>query len=221
MRVENPAALRFILEDELYLLNADKASYEQVVQSIPVEAPTSAPQNTPVTPAMPVSVVSEPEAEIKKAAPVISIPTPSITIPSIAAEPKPEVKTLDAGFKYMGKNLQHFLVFTYYTDAEFIKSEHWAALENILKRKGYSPDDVAVLNTANYSTTKFSESKLFFKPTKVLILGMDALPPDLKVLKPNKPITSNGITALYTYSFGDMMDNVEYKKTFWEQVKTL
>jgi hypothetical protein len=221
VRVENPVALRFILEDELYLLNADKAFYEQTVQSAPAEAPVTPLQNTSAPQVTPPVVVAEPEVEIKKTAPVINIPTPSITIPSIAAEPKPEVKTQDAGFKYMGKNLQQFLVFTYYTDAEFIKPEHWAALENILKRKGYGPDDVAIVNTATYSTTKFSESKLFFKPTKVLILGADALPPDLKVLKPNKPITSNGITALYTYSFGDMMDNVEYKKTFWEQVKTL
>lgn len=221
MRVENPAAFRFILEDELYLLNADKALYEESVQAAPAETPTAPPQNATTPSVSTTPVVSEPEAEVKKPTPIISIPTPSVTIPSIAPERKTETKTQDEGFKYMGKNLQNFLVFTHYTDTEFIKAEHWAALENILKRKGYNPDDVAVLNTANYSTTKFSESKLFFKPTRVLILGADALPPDLKVLKPNKPITSNGITALYTYSFGDMMDNVEYKKTFWEQVKTL
>ncbi|AYL98645.1 hypothetical protein [Mucilaginibacter celer] len=221
MKVENPAALRFILEDEIYLLNADKALYENTAQSASAEIPAIQPQNTLTTPVAITTIVSEPVSELKKAAPIVNVPTPSITIPSIVSEPKTENKTPDMGFKYMGKNLQHFLVFTHYTDAEFIKPEHWAALENILKRKGYNPDDVAILNTATYSTTKFSEFKLFFKPTKVLLLGMDALPPDLKVLKPNKPVTSNGITALYTYSFGDMMDNVEYKKTFWELVKTL
>lgn len=220
MRVENPVALRFILEDELYLLNAEKALYDQVAEPAPAETAAPAPQNTPIPSVTIPSVAPEPKIEVKMPE-AVTIPTPSVTIPSIAPEPQTEVKTQDPGFKYMGKNLQHFLVFTHYTDAEFIKAEHLAALENILKRKGLNPDDVAILNMANYSTTKFSESKLFFKPVKVLILGEQALPPDLKVLKPNKPITSNGITALYTYSFNDMMDNVEYKKTFWEQVKTL
>ncbi|PWK71480.1 hypothetical protein LX99_04504 [Mucilaginibacter oryzae] len=219
MKVENPAALRFILEDELYLLNADKALYEKAVEPVPAETPVAPPQNISTPPAVTTAVIPEPVTA--EAAPVVNIPTPSITIPSIAPEPTAEIKTQDTGFKYMGKNLQHFLVFTHYTDAEFIRPEHWAALENILKRKGYSPDDVAILNTATYSATKFSEFKVFFKPVKVLLLGAEALPPDLKVLKPNKPVTSNGITALYSYSFNDMMDNVEYKKIFWEQVKTL
>ena len=219
MRVENPVALRFILEDELYLLNAEKALYNQVAEPAPAETPAPAPQNTPMLSVTIPSAAPEPKIEVKIPE-AVTIPTPSVTIPSIAPEPQTEVKTQDPGFKYMGKNLQHFLVLTHYTDAEFIKAEHLAALENILKRKGFNPDDIAILNMANYSTTKFSESKLFFKPVRVLILGEQALPPDLKVLKPNKPITSNGITALYTYSFNDMMDNVEYKKIFWE-VKTL
>lgn len=197
MKVENPAAFRFVLEDELYLLNADKLLYDKITESEPTVAETSSPVTEPITLGA------------------------STTSPSLAAEPQPVIQTPVADFKYLGKNLKNFLVFTHYKADEFIKAEHLTALENILKRKELSPDDVAIFNLANYSETKFSQLKTFFKPTKVLVLGGDALPQDIKVLKPNKPVTSNGITVLYSYSFDEMMDNVDYKKTFWELVKTL
>ncbi|SCW77961.1 hypothetical protein [Mucilaginibacter sp. NFR10] len=197
MKVENPAAFRFLLEDELYLLNADKMLYDKITESEPAAA-----------------VPLPPVTENAKPAPVT-------IIPSLTPEPQVVIKTPVDEFKYLGKNLKNFLVLTWYKNAGFIIAEHLTALENILKRKELSPDDVAIFNLANYSETKFSQLKTFFKPTKVLVLGGDALPQDIKVLKPNKPVTSNGITVLYSYSFDEMMDNVEYKKTFWELVKTL
>ena len=197
MKVENPAAFRFLLEDELYLLNADKLLYDKITEPELTTAEPSSPIIEQIT------------------------PRPATTSPALAAEPQPVIPTPAAGFKYKGQNLKNFLVLTSYSTDEFIKAEHLTALENILKRKELSPDDVAIFNLANFSETKFSQLKTFFKPTKVLVLGGNALPQDIKVLKPNKPVTSNGITVLYSYSFDEMMDNVEYKKTFWELVKTL
>jgi len=197
VKVENPAAFRFLLEDELYLLNADKMLYDKVAE----------PEPTAAVPSSPVIEHTNPE--------------PATSSPSLTPEPQVIIKTQVAEFKYLGKNLKSFLVLTYYNADEFIKPEHLTALENILKRKELGPDDVAIFNLANYSETKFSQLKSFFKPVKVLVLGGDALPQDIKVLKPNKPVTSNGITVLYTFSFDEMMDNVDHKKTFWELVKTL
>jgi hypothetical protein len=197
VKVENPAAFRFLLEDELYLLNADKMLYDKIVEPEPIAA-----------------VSSSPVIEYIK-------PEPVAVTPSLTPEPQPVIQTPVADFKYQGKNLKNFLVLTHYKADDFIKAEHLTALENILKRKALGPDDVAIFNLANYSETKFSQLKPFFKPTKVLVLGGDALPQDIKVLKPNKPVTSNGITVLYTFSFDEMMDSVDHKKTFWELVKTL
>ncbi|QEM06966.1 hypothetical protein DIU31_026955 [Mucilaginibacter rubeus] len=197
MKVENPAAFRFLLEDELYLLNADKLLYDKITES---ELPASVPLSPVTENAKPVSAT---------------------IVSSLIPEPQVVIKTPVDEFKYLGKNLKNFLVLTWYKNAGFIVAEHLTALENILKRKELNPDDVAIFNLANYSETKFSQLKTFFKPTKVLVLGGDALPQDIKVLKPNKPVTSNGITVLYSYSFDEMMDNVDYKKTFWELVKTL
>jgi hypothetical protein len=197
VKVENPAAFRFLLEDELYLLNADKMLYDKIAE----------PELTAAVPSSPVVEYTNPE--------------PVTTSPSLTPEPQPVIQTPAADFKYQGKNLKNFLVLTHYQADEFIKAEHLTALENILKRKELGPDDVAIFNLANYGETKFSQLKPFFKPTKVLVLGGDALPRDIKVLKPNKPVTSNGITVLYTFSFNEMMDNVDHKKTFWELVKML
>ncbi|MFC0518839.1 hypothetical protein ACFFGT_31790 [Mucilaginibacter angelicae] len=197
MKVENPAAFRFVLEDELYLLNADKMLYDKIAEPEPAAAVPPSP------------IIESTKHE------------PAITSPSLTPEPQTVVKTPAADFKYMGKNLKSFLVLTNYKTAEFINAEHLTALENILKRKELGPDDVAIFNLANYNETKFSQLKPFFKPTKVLVLGEGALPQDIKVLKLNKPVTSNGITVLYSFSFDEMMDNVDYKKAFWEQVKTL
>jgi hypothetical protein len=197
VKVENPAAFRFLLEDELYLLNTDKMLYDKAIEPEPTPAVTSSPI---IEPSKPEQVTAS---------------------PSLTPEPQAVIKTQVADFKYMGENLKSFLVLTNYKTAEFINAEHLTALENILKRKDLGPDDVAIFNLANYNETKFSQLKTFFKPVKVLVLGGDALPQDIKVLKPNKPVTSNGITVLYTFSFDEMMDNVDYKKVFWEQVKTL
>jgi DNA polymerase III psi subunit len=197
VKVENPAAFRFVLEDELYLLNADKLLYDKVAEPEPTAAVAPSP------------VVENTKPETVAAS------------PSLTPEPQSVIKTPVADFKYMGKNLKSFLVLTHYNATEFIKADHLTALENILKRKELGPDDVAIFNLANYSETKFSQLKTFFKPTKVLVLGGDALPQDIKVLKLNKPVTSNGITVLYSFSFEEMMDSVDYKKAFWEQVKTL
>lgn len=197
MKVENPAAFRFLLENELYLLNADKILYDEIAE----------PEPTAAVPLSPVIEHTKPE--------------PVVVIPSLTPEPQPVIQTPVADFKYQGKNLKNFLVLTHYKTDDFINARHLTALENILKRKDFGPDDVAIFNLANYSETKFSQLKPFFKPTKVLVLGGDALPQDIKVLKPNKPVTSNGITVLYTFSFDEMMDNVDHKKTFWELVKTL
>ena len=126
MKVENPVALRFILQDELYLLNTDKPLYENIVMAAPI-----AGEATPIiTAAMPIA--SQPE-------------------PVIAAL-QPEVKTLPVSFNYLGKN---------------------------------------------------------------------ALPAGISALVLNAPKSLGGVTGLFSFSFGEMMESTDNKKAFWEQMKTL
>ncbi len=166
MKIENPAALRFIMQEEIYLLPADKT-----------EQPIAITQPVLIT------------------------------------------KSID--YNYLGKYKKGFLIVTHYTNEEYMFAEHIAALENILKRKEYSMDDVAIFNLFTYPQLDFEQLQSYFNPKKLLLLGKNALPANLPALTFNQPQKINEYTALYTFSFDEMMDNIPNKKAFWDQMKNL
>ena len=166
MNVENPAALRFIMQDDIYLLPADK--------------------------------IASPK---KTEEPVVQTPQPH--------------------FNYLGKNKKNLLIAVHYTDTEFIADEHLTALENILKRKDHMIDDVAILNMATQTVTNIAQIEAYFKPVKILILGAAALPASLEALAINQLRQLSNYTALYSFSFGEMMSSTDNKKAFWDQMKNL
>jgi hypothetical protein len=195
VKVENPVALRFILQDELYLLNTDKPLYENIVMAAPI-----AEEATPIiTEAMPIARQPEP----------------------VIAALQPEVKTLPVSFNYLGKNLKNFLVLVHYPDLDFIDETHLTALINIIKRKELAIDDLAIVNLAKQVNTHYDELIKFFKPAKLLVLGNKALPQGIPPLVLNTPKSLNGSTSLYSFAFGEMMESTDDKKAFWEQMKTL
>lgn len=189
MNVENPAAFRFLMHDDIYLLPGDKVIYS--VSAI----------NAPVTEAQPI-----PE--------VVVTPLVSVTLPATAAPPV-------LNFKYLGGFKKKLLIVVHYDNVEFIDAQHLTAIENILKRLGLTLDDAAIFNRATAVNTSFEQLSSFFGPEKWLILGTDALPPGIESLELNKPKLLNNRNCLYSYSFAAMMDHVEYKKIFWEQMKQL
>ncbi|SDE94009.1 hypothetical protein SAMN05216464_1114 [Mucilaginibacter pineti] len=193
MKIENPVALRFLLQDELYLLNTDKLLYTE---------DAIAPH-----------IAEQPAASIIQVAPTVKEPEP------VSIVPAPEVKTPPLTFNYLGKNLKNFVVLVNYPALEFIDDAHLTALTNIIKRKELAIDDLAIVNLAHHSTAKYDELLTFFKPTKLLILGKAALPQDIAPLVLNVPKPLGALTALQSFSFGEMMDSVDNKKAFWEQVK--
>jgi hypothetical protein len=185
MTVENPMAYSFIMQDDIYLLNADKEQYSQ-------------PQE--ITPP---SAVAEPE-------PVYTPPSPA---PVALPEP--------VNFKYLGGNKKGFLVITHYPEHDFMHDKHLAALESTLTRLGFNRDDIAIVNRVHYTDTDFDVLASFFTPKKLLILGKHAVPLKMEALELNKLKQSGTFTALLTFSFDEMMDSLEHKKAFWEQMKQL
>jgi hypothetical protein len=167
MKIENPVAFQFIMQDEIYLLNNEKPLF---VHNEKPETITEAP------------------------APV---------------------------FNYLGGNKKNFLIIVNYPQRDFMDERHFKALENTIKRLGFTIDDTAILNSAGYPDTPFIYLTDYFKPVKVLILGKNAVPAQVESLAYNKLIQNKNCSLLYTYSFGEMMDNVEYKKIFWELMKQL
>lgn len=166
MKIENPAAFRFIIQEDIYLLPSDKTEQPRVIEQ------------TPLT-----------------------------------------TKTTD--INYLGKYKKGFLIVAHYAGEQYMAAEHLTALENILKRKEYSLDDVAILNRFSYPDVDFEQLQAYFNPQKLLLLGKGALPVNVPVLTFNQPRKINEYPTLYTFSFDEMMDNVPNKKVFWEQVKNL
>lgn len=151
-----------------------------------------------------------------------------VALPSVAAEPEPvytptpsAVAPEAINFTYLGGNKKSFLVITHYPEHDFMHDKHLAALESTLSRLSITRDDIAIINRFNYTSAAFEDINSFFAPKKILVLGRQALPEKLGKLELNKIKRSSTITALFTFSFDEMMDSVEHKKAFWEQMKQL
>ncbi len=204
MIVENPIAFSFIMQDDIYLLNAEKALYTGIVPDQTV-AETELTKPVVATPAITPSVKTElPAASTEAATP----PPPIVEVPPV-------------NFKYLGNYKKSLLIIVHYTEVEFIAEKHLIALENILTRLGFSLDDAAILNRGNFADAGYNRLTEFFKPQKMLLLGKNALPDGIEALTLNKIKALNNCNTLFSFSFDDMMDNTEYKKAFWEQMKQL
>lgn len=175
MDIENPVALHFIMQDDLFFLDEDRKAYADAEIA-----------------------VGEP---VKEATP---------------AEPVLETKAVE--FTFMGKKCG-MLILVHYPALEFIHDAHLAALENILKRKDIAVGDVAILNIAKHAGAGFEDLVNYFGPKKILLLGKQAMPAGIATLQLNVPQQLAGRTALYSFSFDEMMDSPDNKKAFWEQMK--
>lgn len=203
MKVENPQAYRFIMQDEVYLLEQDKGLTDN---SSAAPAPAGANPAPTQTEALPVAAnAPKPEPEAVTQPPAV----------------QPMVKTQQPAFNYMGSNNKRFLILTHYPHDEFIAPAHLTALESILKRKDLAVDDVVILNTFTYPDAGIKQIHAHFKPEKILILGANAIPAGLKMPGLNQPLRTSAIAILYSFSFDEMMASNENKKIFWEQMKTL
>ena len=185
MNIENPIAFSFIMQDDIYLLDKDKATYS---------TPAALKQE---------NTFAEPEPEY---APV---PAEPIAVP------------MPVNFNYLGGHKKNFLVIVHYPEHDLMHDKHLAALESTLTRLGFSRDDVAVFNRAKYLDAEFDVVAAHFKPQKLLLLGKSSLPAGISAVELNKLSQLNGYPVLLTFSFDEMMDSVENKKAFWEQIKQL
>ena len=208
--IEDPASLRFFITEHIFLTKSDaEAIVSGELQSADSE---------------PVAAVHEPVTQPQAAA-LPAVPPAAVAIPSSpAAQPQviPPVAA-DAGpvFNYIGKNQKNFLVAFYAGGAGQLAPKHFEALSNTLQRKGLSVDDVAMIDIGAYPDATIAQIGAYFTPTRVLILGNQSLLPGWDRLKLNVITQGSKYTALYTYSFDEMMGDKEKVKAFWEQMKNL
>ncbi|WP_345949363.1 hypothetical protein ABDD95_21180 [Mucilaginibacter sp. PAMB04274] len=143
-------------------------------------------------------------------------------VPDAAPQEPAIVKETPAlTFKYLGGNQKKMLVLCHYADAEYMADAHLTALTNTIGRLGYTLNDVAIVNLFNYEDSAWPQLNSFFHPQKLLILGNAACPQGLPKLGQNQMQPLEGLKALYTYSFTEMIGQKENTKTFWTQIQTL
>jgi len=197
VNIDNPAALHFIMQDDIFLLKSEKELYGKVAVAEAVAVPVAAPTETPAT------------APVAAKAPEPA--SPSVQQP---------VKHTPA-IKYKGNNKNGYVILVHYPAVEWMHDAHLTALENTLKRKGIEPADVAIINMATHSEVAYGEFTAQLKPKKLLLMGREALPVGIAPVELNNLHRLPDCTMLYTFSFGEMMDSNENKKIFWEQMKVL
>nr|WP_213490287.1 hypothetical protein [Mucilaginibacter sp. Bleaf8] len=201
MNPENAiAALRYLLQDDIYLLNADKEQLRNPKPAAPV-----VPEPEPAASTAPAPQRAEP--------PVTA--TQPVSEPEVIA-----IKTPKREFKYLGSNKKHFLVICHYPQEQFMADAHLKALESTLSRISFTQDDIALLNIATCAGTDFKQLTSFFSPEKLLILGAQARPANFPEVALNAVQTINDCIALYTFGFDEMMGHKENTKAFWNQIKT-
>lgn len=210
MKVDNPQAFRFIMQDEIYLLDKDKTLNAAPPDAAPVVAEKSEPlavsAGTTEPPAPAITPVKE------------QLAAPEATV---AETPQPVIQTTEPEFNYLGKNNKNFLVLVNYAAEQHIAGTHLAALENILKRKDLTIDDVAILNVNKYTPVKLAALAAYFAPTRLVIMGKESLPEGIGNLPLNQPLQGKKTHVLYSFSFDEMMSSNDNKKIFWEHMKTL
>lgn len=198
MNIDNPAALHFIMQDDIFLLKSERELFGKEAVAEAVAA----------------------HAENKSQAPVVEqTPPPKVTEPVSPVLQQP-VKQLPV-IKYRGNNKSGYVVLVHYPSAEWMHEAHLTALENTFKRKGIEPAEIAIINMATQSDITFELFTEQLQPKKLLLMGKESLPPGIAAVKFNQLHQLADCTALYTFSFGEMMDSNENKKIFWEQMKVL
>lgn len=124
-------------------------------------------------------------------------------------------------FNYLGENNKFMLLLIQEDSHPNLRSNELEALANILGAKRMSLKDVAIVNQRKYSTSSWKEFKTYFACSSIVLFGID--PPEVKIRTlPKNAITDfEGMQVLFTYSFSEMLNNVDKKREFWNQMKKL
>ncbi|RKR85274.1 hypothetical protein BDD43_5538 [Mucilaginibacter gracilis] len=193
MLIDNTAALQYLFNDDIFLLEQDMDKLE-TTQHKTVAAIAEAVVNQPAT---------------------------VVDVPVVVAQPTVVAQAPAPHFNHLGANAKQFLIICSYPTTEQMDEKHLTALASALQRKELAVADVAILNIAKYPAADVTALTQYFKPTRLLILGTAALLTGWDKFALNQLQNSDGIKALYTYSFAEMMGDRDKTKAFWEQMKVL
>ncbi len=129
---------------------------------------------------------------------------------------------------FLGKNLSGYLfIFQNYSTSgqHRMPDEEMEAFEKILTALKLSVEDIALLNIADPGSITLARLLTFFKPQKTVFLGTDIVLNGIEDLS-NPPAFHRTVSYqktefLHTFSFAEMMTDVDRKRQFWNSLKTL
>lgn len=134
----------------------------------------------------------------------------------------PEIKSADAGRKWLGNNEKNILIVVNHTDAVFLPDEELELLKNILGACKLSLGDVAIVNQNNQNTEGWKELTGYLKSKIVFLFDVEPSGWGLPLSFPAYQLQPfNGSTYLYAPSLQLIaMDKVE-KSKLWVCLKRL
>lgn len=124
-------------------------------------------------------------------------------------------------FNYLGENNKFMLLLIQEDSHPNLRSNELEALANILGAKRMSIKDVAIVNQRKYSASSWKEFKAYFACSSIVLFGIDPQEVKIRPLPKNAITDFEGMQVLFTYSFAEMLDSVDKKREFWNQMKKL
>jgi len=154
----------------------------------------------------------------------------AMPVAAAPAMPASEVVTSAAApeITFLGKNLSGYLfIFQNHSISgqHRMPDEEMEAFEKILTALKLSVEDIALLNIAAPDSITLAGLLTFFKPQKTVFLGTDIVLNGIEDLS-NPPAFHRTVSYqktefLHTFSFAEMMTDVDKKRQFWNSLKTL
>lgn len=123
-------------------------------------------------------------------------------------------------FVFQGSTEKGIVFILRYEAYDYFSPGAQEAFEKILAAVGLSPQEVAVVNLANaHNPNDFKRIMSFFKPTKIILLGVEPASLVLPAIPHNSYMKGRIATVFNTYSFEEMFVDVDKKKAFWGEFK--
>ncbi|MBC8054743.1 MAG: hypothetical protein H7Y13_16925 [Sphingobacteriaceae bacterium] len=124
-------------------------------------------------------------------------------------------------FEYLGENNKYILVLVNEPVHPFIEPKELETLVNILKAKNQELKDVAVLNIRKYPNATFAALKNFFACNSIIFFGINPTQFNIPGIQSNQIAVHESTKILATYSIAEMLNNVDKKRVFWNEMKKI
>jgi hypothetical protein len=185
-------ALSFLIDDEIYLTNDERATIVAKEDSRPTEKEEIIENKIPI-------LVAEKEE-------ILSIPAP--------------IADSNKDYKYLGENNKYILIIVKEPEADFLKPTDLTFLLKILAAKKLVLDDVAIINTEKNGALDFDNLKDYFACNKIITFGIDPKLLQITTAVANKKSIFKNTPILGTWDLQKLQLDPKKKGIFWDELKT-